>query len=52
MEDQQDLPILAFCSRCGGEIYPGNRAWLVAGRWQCRDCARRDQSPPPEGAGP
>lgn len=38
MEDPQDIAPAAWCERCGGEVYPGERRFLWEGRWVCPDC--------------
>ncbi len=40
LADQQDVPAICWCGRCGGEIYSAADGFLV-GRWVlCRDCMR------------
>lgn len=38
-DDQKALPV-CLCSRCRGEVYPGESTFFWEGRWVCSDCFR------------
>lgn len=37
--DRQRVSPVHYCTRCGGEIYPGRPYWRVSGRLLCQECA-------------
>ena len=36
--DPQRAVLVEQCACCGGELYPGNPCWRLAGRTLCEDC--------------
>ena len=36
--DRQRAAPVRLCSRCKGEIYPGQLCWYIGGVTLCRDC--------------
>lgn len=38
LADRQCVPPLCLCTRCGGELYPGEQGYLWNGRQICPDC--------------
>lgn len=38
--DRQDVAIVLWCDRCGGEIYAPEASMEIGGRLLCLDCLR------------
>ena len=39
--DRQCIPPLSLCTRCGGELYPGEYGYMWNDRQICPDCFQR-----------
>lgn len=37
-EDRQDVPVYAWCDRCGGEVYGEDWCHYIGGQVICEDC--------------